>query len=343
MSQKTKHGMHLFLTGIAFLFIIIAVSYVWSQINVKGQKDKVIDVEIGVEEQEEDKLIAEAYALDKPGTKKEALALFEEIVQKYPDSDRLPEIYFWIGVLAWQTEVPEKPLEYFQKIITAYPDYPDMPTVVCWLGHAYEAAKDYPKALATYQQVIDRWPNTEIAQHTGYIKGMHHYGRGEHHQNPEDYEKAIAEFRKVVENSQAQTEEWKNISLFCIGESYLGMKKYDEAVTAFQERLNRFGPSDQTQYMIGVTSREARRYPEAIAAFSKLVEQYPSFEETPTSQWLIGEMLEMQGKLTEATEAYQKVINLFPDSSAVKGAQYRIEMIQTGEDPMPQIGKEVAQ
>lgn len=342
MSQKTKHGMHIVLTGVAFLFIIIAVSYVWSQINVKGQKDKVIDVEIGVEEQEVDKLIAEAYALDKPGTKKEALALFEEIVQKYPNSDRLPEIYFRMGVLAWQTEAPEKPIEYFQKIITAYPDYPDMPSVVYWLGHAYEAAKDYPKELATYQQVIDRWPNTEIAQQAGYTKGMHHYWQGAHHQNPEEYEKAIAEFRKVVENDRAETDKWKNSAVFSIGESYLGMKKYDEAVAAFQERLDRFGPIDQAQYMIGVTYRQAGRYTEAIATFSKLVQQYPSFEEAPTAQWLIGEMLEMQGKLTEATGAYQTVISLFPDSSAVKGAQYRIKMIQTGEDPMPQIGKEDA-
>jgi outer membrane protein assembly factor BamB/TolA-binding protein len=221
----------------------------------------------------------------------------------------------------------KKAIELYEKVISVYPDYEDMPNVIYSLAVAYGYVKDYAKSFATYQQVIDRWPNTEIAAQAGHTKGMAYYYQGECQQ-------AIAEFRKVADNTQAETDKWKGSSLFWIGQSYLNMKRYDDAVAAFQERLDRFGPLDEAQYMIAETYRQAERFSEAISAFKKLVEEYPDYQESDTALYFVGELLEMEGKLQQATEAYEQVIRKYPDSDGAKAAQYRIKMIETGQDPL---------
>lgn len=340
MSRKVKHGSYVALFGTIFLGLTIAISFVWSQINVKGQDNNVIDIEIQVDadEQEVDKLFAEAEALNRPGTKEQSLDRFEKIVQKHPNSNRLPKIYLRMGGLARQIEQPEKAIEYYQKIIDTAPDYSPA-RVLYELGHAYVALKDYPKALATYQEIIDRWPDTEMALQAGHTKGGHHYGLAGRGIDPTGYEQAIAEYRKVVEHdvdTNNHHHKWKASAVYWIGMAYLEMRRYDEAIAAFQERLDRFGPLDKAQYMIGETHRQARRYTEAIAAFSKVVEAYPSYERASDAQYWIGELQEIQGKRSRAKQAYQKTRNLYPDSDSALAAEYRIKMIETEEDPISQ-------
>lgn len=257
-----------------------------------------------------------------------ALSMFELVVTKYPDYPQAPAAYFYMaGIYSLKMDDAKRAIELYKKVISEYPDYENMPTVLYSLARAYGYVKDYTKSFATYQQVIDRWPNTEIAAQAGHTKGMAYYYR-------EEYQQAIAEFRKVADNAQAETDKWKNSSLFWIGQSYLKMKKYDDAVAAFQERIDRFGLLAKAQHMIAEAYRRAERFSEAISAFKQLAEEYPDYQEADTALYFVGELLEMEGKLQQAVEAYEQVIREYPDSDGAKAAQYRIKMIETGEDPL---------
>ena len=99
---------------VAFLITVVSVSHILGEAG--EHHEGTTDLDDPEEDPKAEKLIAEAYALDKPGTKKKALNLLEQIVQMYPNSHRLPEIYFRMATISNQIGKPGA-IEYLHKII----------------------------------------------------------------------------------------------------------------------------------------------------------------------------------------------------------------------------------
>ena len=76
------------------------------------------------------------------------------------------------------------------------------------------AEADYSGALAAYQEIIDRWPDTEMALKAGNTKGTLHYNLAGRGIDSIHYNKAIAEYRKVIAHDVDTTNhhhQWKAI------------------------------------------------------------------------------------------------------------------------------------
>ncbi len=325
MSQQAKHGMHAVLTGVAFFFIIIAVSYVWSQINVKGQQDRVIDVEIGVEEQAVNDMLKEAYQLRSKGQSEEAIAQFQSILKQHPNTNQKPTIQFYMATCYSKIGKPEKAIELYKQIIAESPDYPQMATVLYNLALAYEWTKNTEAALATYDQIANTWPHTDTAAHALFTKGQFYYYQRQ-------FDEAQALFEKVVDDEQNPSKKWKLVALERIGLAHLELKEYEQAVTTFEEKLRVFGQNAFAAHMVAEAYRRNAQYPEAITAFKKILSEYPDYKEAHVAAYFFGECLERQGNLQEAKTAYQEAITQYPQVATE--AQHRIEMIQQGQDPL---------
>lgn len=84
-------------------------------------------------------------------------------------------------------------------------------------------------------------------------------------------------------------------------------------------------PSEQLQYAL--TFYEAREYPEARRELGKLIDHYPRARETADAQYYLGRLWEDQGRLQEAFENYQMVIDKYPfseRSTEIVERQYHI-------------------
>ncbi len=71
----------------------------------------------------------------------------------------------------------------------------------------------------------------------------------------------------------------------------------------------------------------AKKYPEAIKEFKKLIKSYPNSSQACDSQYFIGASLEETSKFYEAFLAYQKVIDIYPYTQKVEEViekEYRI-------------------
>jgi TolA-binding protein len=84
--------------------------------------------------------------------------------------------------------------------------------------------------------------------------------------------------------------------------------------------------------MIAEAYRREEQYTEAIAAFKRILREHPDYKEAHVAAYFIGECLEKQGNLEEATEAYQKAISEHP--KVAEEAQLRIRKIERGQDPL---------
>ena len=324
MSQKTKRGIGTILIGVAFLGLILAVGYVWSQINVKGQKDGIIDVEIKVEAKAVDEMFKEALRLRKERKNEEAIAQFQLILQQHPNTDQKPGIKFYMGTLYSQIQQYEKAIELYKQIQTESPDYPGMARVLYHLALAYEWSKNSSLAVATFDQIIKQWPHDDIASQALYAKGKHYYYQRQ-------FDQARTIFRQIVDDEQ-KPEKWRLFAIDDIALSYFKADEYQQAVAVFEEKLRQFGNDAYAVHMIAEAYRREEQYTEAIAAFKRILREHPDYKEAHVAAYFIGECLEKQGNLEEATEAYQKAISEHP--KVAEEAQLRIRKIERGQDPL---------
>ena len=197
----------------------------------------------------------------------------------------------------------------------------------------YRWSKNSSLAVATYDQIIKQWPHDDIATQALYSKGKHYY-----HQRQFDQARTI--FRQIVDDEQ-KTEKWRLFAIKLMGLSYFKADEYQQAVTIFEEKLRRFGNDAYAVHMIAEAYRRGEQYTEAIAAFKRILREQPDYKEAHVAAYFIGECLEKQGNLEEATEAYQKAIAEHP--KVAEEAQLRIRKIERGQDPLPTTNPGVTQ
>ncbi len=68
------------------------------------------------------------------------------------------------------------------------------------------------------------------------------------------------------------------------------------------------------QLQVGMDLYQAKEYEEAIREFKKLIKHYPLAKEAPEAQYYIARSLEDQGKVFDAFQSYQIVIDKYPFS-----------------------------
>lgn len=83
-----------------------------------------------------------------------------------------------------------------------------------------------------------------------------------------------------------------------------------------------------TRYREAFSLMEARRYPEAEAAFGAFVAAYPQSDLADNAQYWIGECLYSEKKFEEARKAFRAVSDHFPFGNKVPDALYKEALCQ---------------
>jgi tetratricopeptide (TPR) repeat protein len=294
------------------------------QSNVNGQKDGAIEVAIKGEDRAVDEMFQEALRLRREREHEAAIAQFQLILLQYPNTDQKPRIKLYMGTLYSQIQQYGKAIELYKQIQTESPDYQGMATVLYHLALAYRWSKNSSLAVATYDQIIKQWPHDDIATQALYSKGKHYYYQ-------KQFDQARTIFRQIVDDEQKQ-EKWRLLAIKQIGLSYFKADEYQQAVSIFEEKLRRFGDDAYAVHMIAEAYRREAQYPEAIAAFKRILREHPDYREAHVAAYFIGECLEIQGNLQAATRAYQEAISKYPE--VAPESRNRIQKIEQGQDPL---------
>ena len=119
-----------------------------------------------------DELITEANTSLNENKVPEAVLLFEEIINEYPESDKIPEILSRLASVYQNkmlknlsdTESLEKAVSLFRKIYDDYPENSYAPTGLFMSGFVLaNELKYYEKATETYNLFLEKFPNHELA------------------------------------------------------------------------------------------------------------------------------------------------------------------------------------
>ncbi len=127
--------------------------------------------------------------------------------------------------------------------------------------------------------------------------------------------------------------------LYLIAVDRMEAKKYKDAGTAYAEVERQHPYSDwslNAQIMSGYAYYLAKKYEEADEAFNIFIQLHPGHEYVPYAMYMLGliayeeiPIVERdQTPAKESVEAFQKLMNRFPDTNYAKDARIKIDFIR---------------
>ncbi|MDL2314603.1 tol-pal system protein YbgF [Desulfovibrio sp. OttesenSCG-928-C14] len=100
-------------------------------------------------------------AMDKQPQKAEAL--FNEFLQKYPESSLLPNAEYWLGESYYTQKRYSEAVLLFLGVASAYPKHNKAPDALLKAGYTYERLGDKENAVFYFSQLLENYPKANSA------------------------------------------------------------------------------------------------------------------------------------------------------------------------------------
>ena len=152
-----------------------------------------------------------------------------------------------------------------------------------WAMSFYNA-KDYQRAAAEFEKLVKQYEYSEYASKSQYYTGLSYDNMGKYYIAFQNYQKTIDNFPHIDNIDEIIAREYNIGKLYESKASpkILGtdiMTSIDRAIEIYKKVVDNapYGKiADESQFSLGNALKHSERYDEAVAAFQKLVEDYPT-------------------------------------------------------------------
>ncbi len=204
-----------------------------------------------------------------------AILAYKEFIATFPSSLQVPDAYYWIGKSAMNLNRTEQAQYYFEYVINEYPNSAAAISSVLELGKVYEKNCEYEKAINAYDKVYSSTEPTDKKAEILYRKGLDLIQLGKIKKVYETFNKLTTDYPQSIFATKGQLE---------LATLELARGNYELAEKVFseigKERKDDIGA--QAQYFAGETLFEQKKYSEAIAAYSRVVNIFSQYVEWKT-------------------------------------------------------------
>ena len=181
---------------------------------------------IGVRLDQVDFLVAEAYRelareQDAVPNFRKASESYQNILDKYPQSSRLPEAYYGLGHAHYGLGETDAAADLFAAVVEKFPRAPVAPYALNWQARLAFARKEYEAAAVLYQRLIDDYPGSALQDQAWKDKGLLY-------KQIERFDEAIDAFSQVGRDSPV----WSKIQAEA-GDMLLAAGREEEIATRF--------------------------------------------------------------------------------------------------------------
>jgi tetratricopeptide (TPR) repeat protein len=202
----------------------------------------------------------------------EAIKQITDLIEKYPQAEIIPRAHLALGNIYYEAENWPESIKHYRVVVDdTAADASLLPFAMSNLIETYEAAGINDAALSITRKYLDRYPNSEdsfdkkikigiLYSRLGYydqailqlqglldqagsdLEGEIRYYIAEANYNKGDYQQAILDFLKVPYLVTKKGKiDWTANSLYMSGQSYEKMGRYDQAMTMYQQIVDRNG------------------------------------------------------------------------------------------------------
>ncbi|HET6633196.1 MAG TPA: tol-pal system protein YbgF [Rhodanobacteraceae bacterium] len=105
-----------------------------------------------------------AFAALRSGAYPTAARRFQAFIQQHPQSELVPNAYYWLGESYYGTQNYPVALRTFQQLVQLYPDTPKARDGLLKIGYCQYELQQWDAARATLQRVVQQYPNSSDAR-----------------------------------------------------------------------------------------------------------------------------------------------------------------------------------
>jgi len=125
---------------------------------------KIVPVPKEVKELSEEEIYRQAKQAFDQGDSDAARSKFQELIERFPKSERTDNAQFWMGEIYYREKWYEKAILEYQKVIENYPDGNKVPASLLKQGFAFLNLGDKANSRLILQELIRKYPNTNEAK-----------------------------------------------------------------------------------------------------------------------------------------------------------------------------------
>lgn len=161
-----------------------------------------------------------------------------------------------------------------------------------WAMGFYDA-KDYNRAATEFDKLTKHYEFSEYAPKAQYYAGLSYENMGKYYIAFQNYQKAIDNFPHIENMDEINAREFNIAGIYAKKDNpkILGtdiMTSTDRAIEIYRKVAENapFGPlADKSQFKMGEALKGANRYEEATLAFQKIIDDYPDSELAAKAQY----------------------------------------------------------
>ncbi len=237
-----------------------------------------------------------------------AMSTYREVLGAEPGGDYA---LFQIANSYYRSDQTYDAVTTFRRFLEEYPNSQLSQQAQYNIAYIYLNTGNYSQAVEEFQTVISKYPGTSWAARAQYNIGDTYYNAG-------DYEEAIAAYKKVMEkypDSEYVIEAVNGIQYSQMSEG--GADNSSDALEEFLEENPQTSMADRLRFRQADNLMQSGDYNSAIEEFQQYIRITNNEELLPDAHFNLANAYEETDQVGEAINAYQTVVQEFPESNRV--------------------------
>jgi TolA-binding protein len=259
--------------------------------------------------------IADCY--DQLGDEKEAMARFNALRSKYPDSTLTPEVMWWLGEYYYKHNQLETSRRYFSSLIRDFPRSPLVADSYYAIGTSFEEESKHEEAIVNFKKVIE----------SGKIDldGLAAIAIADIYVKQNKGESAIRAYEQVIQEHPHLS----HLIFPKIADLYYQAADYGRALDFYRRSLDAVPVREmgEIQFKIADTLQARGLADEAVEEYLKTTYLYTQDKDLTVKAFLrVAQIYEDKENFKEAFAIYQRIVS--GGTEEAKYAQERMEWIK---------------
>ena len=186
-----------------------------------------------------------------------------------------------------------------------------IPNIMFIAAQTFYKHGQFAEAVNRLMVIFDLYPKHKMAS-IAVTTIIDAYARLKHWDKIEKWARSLIEQRNFKVKTKSELQQMIAIALTESARDLTKARRFDEAVAVQEKLVMEFGGrnkelASKAQYNIGVIHETARRFPEAVEAYSRVLRDYPKEDIAVQAQFDIGVVYENQTEFLKAAEAFIKL------------------------------------
>ncbi len=250
------------------------------------------------------------------GDQEGEIAAFEELREKYPQSDFSQEAYFRLGNYYYNQKRYKEAIEEFDKIIKFFPQSPLLSESYYWMGWSYFKLTNYKKASEYFNKVEEDEENLDLAQRAKFMAAESWYNLKDYQKAREAYEKFIEIYPEGDLSANAQ---------YAIAWTYLENNEYETSAEEFKKLISLYPDSkftEEAQFRVCKNYFLSGNKNVSKAELGKFINSYNKSGFRAEAMYLLSQIYIQEEDWMDNIINLDRLVREYPDSPYLSEALY---------------------